>query len=377
MRRFALYAGGFLGPFGGGVLTVLIPDLREHFGVSTGVAALVLPAYLVPFAALQLVSGTIGGRFGAARTVRVAYVAYALASLAAAATSVFGTLLVARALQGAANAFTTPLLLAALADSVAAATLGRAMGTFAAVQTAGVVSAPLLGGLAGEADFRLAFVIPAGVALLLALVPLPGSGARRRDPSARLRTAVNRRVAWASAGAFLAFLAITGVALLVALRAADDFGLGPTPRGLVLAIFGAAGVLAGRPAGALVDRLGRAPVAVAGALVCAVVVPLLGVVSSSGALATGWLVAGLGSALVWAGLNTITVEAAPGNRAGAVSFIGAWKFAGNALAPLVWLPLYEVRTSLAFVAAGAGRGLLLRAIRLGAREPAVLCGTRR
>src|SRR4051794_37403526 len=269
MRRIALYAGGYLGPFGGGVLTVLIPDLRVHYDVSTTTAALVLPAYLVPFAALQLVSGTIGQRLGAARTIRAAYLAYAAASLAAAAASGIGELLVARALQGSANAFTTPLLLAALADTVLPQTLGRAMGTFAAVQTAGVVSAPLLGGFAGEVDFRLAFVVPAAVAVLLVLVPLPGAHAAHRDPGARLRTALNERVAWVATGAFLAFLAITGIGLLVALEAADEFGLGPTPRGVLLAGFGASGVVAGRPAGALVDRYGRAPVAAAGALVCA------------------------------------------------------------------------------------------------------------
>jgi len=275
---------------------------------------------------------------------------------------VFGTLLVARALQGAANAFTTPLLLAALAESVEAVTLGRAMGTFAAVQTAGVVSAPLLGGIAGEIDFRLAFVVPAVVALLLALVPLPGRG-RPAGAVARLRSALNRRVAWVSAGAFLAYLAITGMSLLVALRAADDFGLGPTARGLLLASFGAAGVIVGRPAGGLVDRYGRVPVACAGALVCAVAVPLLGVVPSAGWLAACWLAAGIGSALVWAGLNTLAVEAAPANRAGAVSFIGAWKFAGNAVAPLVWVPIYEIRTTLAFTLAGAGCLVLAETVR--------------
>jgi MFS family permease len=363
VRRLALYAGGFLGPFGGGVLTVLIPDLRAHFDVGTGAAALVLPAYLVPFAALQLVSGTIGQRLGAARTIRAAYAAYAAASLAAAATTNLGALLVARALQGAANAFTTPLLLAALAESVAVATLGRSMGTFAAVQTAGVVSAPLLGGLAGEVDFRLAFVLPAIVAALLALVPLPGRPRPAGAAAARLRSALNRRVAWVSAGAFLAYLAVTGMALLVALRAADNFGLGPTARGLLLAGFGAAGVLAGRPAGSLVDRYGRVPVACAGALGCAVVVPLLGLAPSAGWLAAGWMVAGFGSSLVWAGLNTLAVEAAPANRAGAVSFIGAWKFAGNAVAPLVWVPLYEIRTTLAFGLAGAGCLVLAETVR--------------
>ena len=63
------------------------------------------------------------------------------------------------------------------------------MGTFAAVQTAGVVGAPLIGGLAGSADYRLAFAAAALVALVLAAVPVPGG---RRPPGAapaRLRDA--------------------------------------------------------------------------------------------------------------------------------------------------------------------------------------------
>jgi hypothetical protein len=68
VRRVALYAGGFLGPFGGGVLTVLVPDLRAEFGVSTAVASAVIPAYIVPFAALQLVSGA--DEFGLSATAR-------------------------------------------------------------------------------------------------------------------------------------------------------------------------------------------------------------------------------------------------------------------------------------------------------------------
>ena len=352
-RRGALYAGGFLGPFGGGVLTVLIPDLRAEFGVSTAVASVVIPAYIVPFAALQLVSGTLGERFGVARTVRVAYVAYALTSLLAAVATGFGLLLVARALQGAANAFTTPLLLAALAADTPAPRLGRAMGAFAAVQTAGIVSAPLVGGIAGHVDLRLAFLGPALAALVLALVPLPRAAARsaHAEPP-RLRSAVNRQVGWLAAAAFLAFLAVTGIGFLVALHAADEFGLGATSRGVLLAGFGVAGVVAGPVAGRLVERFGQRRIAVVGAIGCAVTVPLLGVAGAPAGLAVAWVAAGVGSALLWTGLNTLAVEAAPANRSGAVSFIGAWKFAGNALAPAVWLPLYSVRAGLAFWAAG-------------------------
>ena len=76
-----------------------------------------ITAYLVPFAALQLVSGTIGERVGIARTVRVAYVAYAALSVLAAFAPSIEVFVAARALQGAANAFLTPLLLAAVAAS--------------------------------------------------------------------------------------------------------------------------------------------------------------------------------------------------------------------------------------------------------------------
>jgi MFS family permease len=352
LQRGALYAGGFLGPFGAGVLTVLIPDLRTEFGVSTGVASLVIPAYIVPFAALQLVSGTIGERLGARRTTRVAYIAYAAVSVVAALAGGFGVLLVMRALQGAANAFTTPLLLAALAADTPPEKLGRTMGLFASVQTAAIVVAPLLGGIAGEADLRLVFIAPAIAALALAAVPLPAAVARAADAAPRLRSALNRRVAWLAAAAFLSYLAVTGLGFLVALQAADHFGVGATERGLILAGFGLTGIVVGPVAGGYIDRLGQVPVTITGSLACAVIVPLLGVVDTVGLLAVVWAIAGIGSAVLWTGLNTLTVEAAPANRGGAVSFIGSWKFAGNAAGPVVWLPIYTQQDWLAFALAG-------------------------
>ena len=35
VRRFGLYTGGFLGPFGGGIIAVLIPQLRDEFDAGT------------------------------------------------------------------------------------------------------------------------------------------------------------------------------------------------------------------------------------------------------------------------------------------------------------------------------------------------------
>ena len=60
LARAALYLGGFLGPFGGGVIVVLVPELQRAFDASAAEITAGLTVYLLPFAALQLVSGTIG-----------------------------------------------------------------------------------------------------------------------------------------------------------------------------------------------------------------------------------------------------------------------------------------------------------------------------
>jgi MFS family permease len=347
-----LYVGGFIGPFGGAVLAVLIPQLRDAFDASTGEVAAAIPAYLVPFAIFQLVSGTIGERLGRRRVVRAGYVLFALFSLGAAAAPSIGVFIGFRAFQGASNAFLTPLLLAGLAEVVDTERLGRSVGTFAAVQTAAIALSPLCGGLLGEVDWRLAFVVPAMVSLPLAFFAPADAVRSPGHAPARLRAVMTRRVALLSAAAFAGYAGITGLAFMVALRAEDAFGLGSTERGLLLAGFGAAGMLLGRPAGGLVDRFGRVPVAISGALACALLVAAIGEAASVALTAALWFAAGAGSSLVWAGLNTLAIEAVPGNRAGATSVFSAFKFAGNAAAPLMWLPLYAVDARLAFAAAG-------------------------
>jgi MFS family permease len=353
VKRFGLYAGGFLGPFGGGIIAVLIPQLRDAFDAGTAEVTWGITAYLIPFAALQLVSGTLGERVGMARTVRTAYLAYAALSVLAAFAPDIGVFIAARVLQGASNAFLTPLLLAAVAGSSPAGTVGRTVGTFAAVQTAAIVVSPLIGGLAGEISWRLAFLAPALAALVLAALPLPGARDGHADPP-RLRSALTPQVGWLSIAAFVGYLSTAGVTFLVALKAADSFGLGSTERGALVAGFGLAGAIVGRSAGNFADRRGRVTAALVGAGGCAAALPFLGIADSPTSLAAAWLSAGIGSAYMWAGVNTMAVEAVPGNRAGATSVVSAFKFAGQACAPLLLLPLYHLEPEATFAAAAIG-----------------------
>ena len=347
-----LYLGGFLGPFGGAVLAVLIPELRDAFDATTAEVALAVPAYLVPFALLQVVSGTIGERIGRRRTVQGAYLVYAGALVLSAVSPTITVFLVSRALQGVANAFTTPLLLAGLADAVPANRRGRAVGMFAGIQAGGLSLAPLVGGLAAEISWRLAFLLPAVVSLALMLVPPPDPLRSESAQPASLRSVMTGRMAVLCVAGFAGYLGMAGLAFLVSLRAGDAFALGSTERGVLLATYGAAGLAFGHMGGVWSERLGPGRASVVAAIAGAALVAPLGIASSAGVMAALWFAAGAVSALLWAGLNTIAVEAVPANRGGAVSLFAAFKFSGTAVAPLAWLPVYHVSPGLAFLCAG-------------------------
>ena len=358
-RTLPLYAGGFLGPFGGAMLVALIPNVADGLDTSIALVAAAITTYMIPFAVLQLVSGTIAERLGPRRVVRTGYIVFALAALLCAFAPNIWAFLGARALMGAANAFLSPILLAALSEVVAPAVLGRTVGTFAAWQTAGFTLAPAIGGALGELSWRLAFVIVAAAALVLALPQKTlGSGEYTPARAATLRTLVNRWIALLSAKALLGYLGFTAIGFVLVLVAADEFGLGSAERGLLVAGYGVGGVMLGRYAGSVVDRVGRPSTALAGTVACALGVLSLVFMPTVWSLALVWVAIGCAATFVWAGLNTMAVESFPENRAGATSAYSAFKFAGVALGPLIYVPLFHVDTRAPFILA-AGFSLAL------------------
>ncbi len=350
LQRSALYAGGFLGPFGGGVVTSMLPEIGDGLGTDAAAAASSLTAYLLPFALVMLVSGTLGARWGRMRTVRVAYGVYLAASLACFAAPTLELFLGARVLQGCANAFTTPLLLATLAAMTPQHKLGRALGAFGALQAAGQTSAPLIGGLAAEADWRLAFLAIALVAALLGAVGLPAAARTiPADTGARLRDALRPDVLRVGVVALLGWGALGGLGFLLAFRAEDVFGMSPAARGLLLTGFGVAGILTARPVGTLIDRIGARRTVVLGAVAGATLVAVAGTVGYVAVAAIAWFVAGVASQFLLVGVNAAVLGAEGGNRGGAVSVVQSFRFSGAALAPLTLTPLYATHPSASFL----------------------------
>jgi MFS family permease len=368
----ALYAGGFLGPFGAGMVTPVLPEIGADFHTSAGNAALSVTAYLLPFAAFMLVSGTLGERWGAVRTTRIAYVGYLVVSLVCVLPGPFWLFLLARAGQGAANSFTTPLLLAALAEIVPRERLGRALGLFGSLQAAGQTTAPLIAGLLAAASWRYAFIASAAVAGLLAVVGLPAVVADRpRSTTVQtLRSAFRPAVLRIGVAGFLGWGCLGGLAFLVSFRAGDAFGLSAGGRGVLLTVFGIAGILTARPVGRLVDRWGG-PRSVAVGMTCgAVLLAGVGLVPSSIVAGVLWGLCGVASQFVLVGVNSMALSGEgdlAGNRGGAVSVVQACRFLGAAATPAVFTPAYHASPLASFLVPA---GLLV------AGTPSVLLGRR-
>jgi MFS family permease len=362
----ALYAGGCLGPFGAGMVTPVLPEIGADFHTSTGNAALSVTAYLLPFALFMLVSGTLGERWGAVRTTRIAFAAYVLVSLVCVLPGPFWLFLLARAGQGAANSFTTPLLLASLAQVVPRERLGRALGLFGALQAAGQTTAPLIAGLVASASWRYAFLASAVVAALLASIGLPAVVANRARPTTRppLRDTFRLPVLRIGLAGFIGWGCLGGLAFLISFRAGDAFGLSAGGRGVLLTAFGVAGILTARPVGRLVDRWGGPRSVAVGMISGGILLAGVGLVPSVVAAGVLWALAGVSSQFVLVGVNALALSG-EGSRGGVVSVVQACRFLGAAATPVVFTPAYHADPLTAFLVPA---GLLI------AGTPAALAG---
>lgn len=374
IRLVAVYAGATIGPLAGGLVAPILPELSESLHTSVSEVASSVTVYFIPFALLQLVSGTLGERWGLRRTVRTAYLVFVVASLGCMVAPNLGLFLAGRAVLGAANAFTSPLLLASLGDLVPKERLGRAVGMYASCMSGGQSFSPLIGGLAAGVDWRLGFAVVAAVSTALAFVP-PLGEPRPGAQAPPWRPLLSVKMGLLSISALVSFLGGAGLPFLVALYTHDFLGASPEMAGVALVGFGLAGLALGPIWGTVGDRIGGRRAGVIGAVAGTGLVAAIGLTGAMWSLAACWTVAGAASSLLTVSLQNLTMTAVPGNRAGAVSVVSGFRFAGSALAPAAWLPLYHNSSTAAFVIAGSSQLIAAAALLgLGGRATAEPAG---
>lgn len=336
-----------MGPFGTMLILPMFPELRREFEASSEAVAWGLSAYMLPMAALLLVSGTIGERYGRSRALRVSLGCYAVASLATAAAPTLAMFLVGRGLQGACNAFFTPLLLASLADLTPPGELGAKVGIYSSLQAAGGALGPFLGGVAADTSWRMAYL---GTALLaLGLIVLLPSQPRLSDaPRVDIRPLLTRRMLIIGFSAFCFAAGPYAGSVLIGLKARDLLGLAASDAGLIIFAGSAAGFVMGPVWGRLADRFGPARSGAAATLLSAASLAALSLPDHWLPLVAVWVVVGGASVGVITALGNLAATAVTANRSGALSLSMAFRFTGHALGPVFWVPVFSRSAAWAF-----------------------------
>jgi EmrB/QacA subfamily drug resistance transporter len=164
------------------ILNVALPTLQNEFDASSSKLQWMVDSYLLVFAGLLLVFGTLGDRLGRKLALQTGVSIFGLASLGALVADSADQVILVRAAMGVGAALIMPATLSIIANLFTGAERGKAIAIWAALAAVGIGLGPLIGGLLLEwFDWSSVFLVNvpfAVVALVLGIRYLPES----RDP---------------------------------------------------------------------------------------------------------------------------------------------------------------------------------------------------
>jgi EmrB/QacA subfamily drug resistance transporter len=328
-------------------------------------------AYNLSFAVLLITGAALGDRFGRRKMYAVGLGLFAIASAASALAPNVGTLVAARALQGAGAALILPLGLALLTAAFPPERRGAAIGIFGAVTGIAVASGPLVGGAiveglawqwifwinvpiglaaiplvlrkldesfgpdtgldipglalitvgalgivwglvrgnqAGWGSVEVVFALAAGALLVAAFVAWER---RTREPMLPMQLFRSRAFAAANTAIFFTLASLFGAVFFYAQLLQTGDGFGPLATGLRLLPWTATFITIAPLAGALADRIGERPLMVTGLSLQAAGMAWLALIAEPGMayshMIAPFIVAGIGISLAIPSAQTSAV----------------------------------------------------------------------
>ena len=349
-KRLAVYLGAFIGPLSGNAVLALVPTLKTEFAATAPDVLVSISFFMIPFAFFTLFSGTISDVYDRKKTVAAGFTVYAIGSLMCAASVDLNMFLLSRMVQGLGYGFVNPVLVAILGDIVPFQERGKAMGYLGAATTTGIALGPFVAGFIAIVNWRLVFVVVASLVLLVGLfftLAFKSTTFEKREGgvSAVLgnlwRTVRKRSVVLLSLAGFFTFMCyVATLSFISDTLSLEPLSLAESDIGIVMAATGVSGIVAAPIGGKMVDRIGRYATATVGFATIILAFLLLTFSSTVGHHIGSLAVLGVGAAITWSALLTLTVEVSPKERGTTSSLFNGARFFGYALAPIFFAPVY-------------------------------------
>ena len=378
---FGLVASIFVSGTGIGSLLPILPLYLRERGASYSLVGVIVGAALVAQAAGQWPAGILAERIGAKAMMIGGLVIAALASIAFIVPMPIEWLIALRFVQGLGFAAVIPSELAAVADVVPRANLGRTYGWVFGAQQAGYIGGPAIGGLLAVFGRWTVFAVTGAALLAAAMVvalTLRTSIRTRRDTTvprlsmigpSRMRSALVAVVTLSIGLGLLIGLYDVIWSLYMRTRGASDPVVG-----LSFTLFALPLLIATPLAGWSSDRLDRRWLAAGSIVLGSLMGPIYPNLQSIPVI----MFVGLFEGALWAftapAMNSFLMDAITDRRAEAQGIVGTAQSTATAIGSLMGGALFSLGVAVPFLAA-AGAGVVFSLLALpallaaGARQP--------
>lgn len=322
------------------VVSPIVPSIARDIGTSPVRTAVLITAYMLPFALFQLLYGPLADRYGKLRVLQLTLIGFTVAAALTALGVGLTDLTIYRALTGAFAAATMPVSLALIGDTVRMEERQVAIGSFMGISFLGQgLSMGIGGAVAFLLNWRGVFLAYAALsAVVTVLMVLRSRGlATAGNPNCEILAPYGRLLTQGRSVRTYLVTVVEGILILgsfsyLGAYLSHQFGLDNLAIGVVMTAFGVAAIIAGRVTGRVAGRIGRRQTLVLGLLLAVIGDGAIFVVGGNLAIAAvAILLLGAGFMFAHSTLLTLATEFAASARGTAMSLVAFCFMGGGAV----------------------------------------------